>query len=307
MKNSSKDQVINFDKLITIVMPVKNGMPLLEDAIESINRQTVKPAKVILSDNNSTDNTTEFFKNNLKNSIKLEVYKSEEDIGSMQNFFRCINKVDTDYFCLLAHDDYFSDNWLEENLKLHLQNKDCITSFGEAIFVDENKKRYFPTGINKKMNVPKSYFKGDLNKFIKERQLHSYLYEFGLHNTSLFKEALLSEEIIRKIVAIKVGGDTCFTLSLLSKGSLCSTNKTKFYKRDRLNSNGRIFSKTSILFRIFILELPWSFFNDISEWIAFTYKKRKLNILFILIYTSRIQSLKKIISRLSNEIKKLIS
>lgn len=303
MENKYKIDHISLDKLVTIVMPVKNGIPLIKNAIDSINKQTISPAKVILADNNSEDQTIEFFKKFLKKSIKLEIYKSKKDIGSMSNFFRCINQVETDYFCWLAHDDYVADNWLEENLKIHFNKKDCITSFGELIFVDEDKKRYFPTGINNKMHLPNSYKKGNLMKFIFERQLFGVLYEFGLHNTTLFRKALLSKDKIDKLRSIKVGGDSCLTFSLLSEGSLYSTKKTKFYKRDRLSSNGRKFSKTSLIFRILVLELPWSYFVDLSYWIAITYKKQRLIILFVLIITSRFQSLIKIFFRLRNELK----
>ena len=296
----------DFDKLVTIIMPVKNGELLIKDAIKSINRQTIKPAKVILADNNSTDRTTEIFKNNLKESINIEVYKSKTDIKSMQNFFRCIDKVETKYFCWLAHDDYFEDNWIEENLKVHFKNDECITSFGECIFIDEKHNRFYRTGINKNMHVPKSYAKGDLMKFINERQLWGVMYEFGLHNTYLFKKAFSSKKIINKLSSINIGGDTCLTLSLLSKGSLISTQKTKFYKRDLKTSNGYRQTKTTLLFRVFILELPWSYFKNVTDWIAITFKKKRIIILFILLLTSRIQSFKKIFLRLINEIKILL-
>ena len=306
MERNLKRQRSDLDNLATIIMPVKNGVPLLIDAIESINSQTVNPAKVILSDNNSKDNTIEFFENHLKKSIKLEIYSSKKDIGAMENFFRCINKVETNYFCWLAHDDYFASNWLEENLKVHFRNKDCITSFGETIFFNESGIRKYPVGINKATNVPKSYSKGNLIKFIKERQLFGVFYEFGLHNTSSFKKAFFSEKQISKLNSIKCGGDTCLVLSLLSEGSLCNTRKTQFHRRLRENSDGCEVSKTNLLFRIFILELPWSYFIDVSNWIALTYKKRRINILILIILTSRLQTFKKITQRTSIELKKFI-
>ncbi len=297
---------INFDKLVTIVMPVKNGEPLVKDAIESINRQTISPAKVILADNNSKDKTIEIFKNTLKKSICLEIFRSKKDIGAMDNFFRCIDKVDTEFFCWLAHDDYIADNWLEENLKVHFKNKECITSFGKTVFFSESGKKVLPTGITNKMNVPKPYKKGELMKFILERQLFGVFYEFGLNNMALFKKALLSKEKIKKLDSIKCGGDTCLVISLLSEGSLCTTNKTNFYRRLRLDSDGCEVSKTNLLYRIFILELPWSYFRDVTDWISVTYNRRKFPILFILILTSRFQSIKKIFKRLFREFKKLI-
>ena len=54
MKNMSKQ-----NKLFTILMPVKNGEYFIKDAIESINRQTIKISKLILADNNSKDRTIE--------------------------------------------------------------------------------------------------------------------------------------------------------------------------------------------------------------------------------------------------------
>ena len=76
-------------KSVTIILPVKNGAPLVRDAIESINKQSVKISKVILADNNSKDRTIKIVKENLKKSIELEIDESNKDIGSMNNFFRC--------------------------------------------------------------------------------------------------------------------------------------------------------------------------------------------------------------------------
>lgn len=294
------------EELVTIIMPVRNGESLIIDAINSINNQTIKPSKVILADNNSKDNTIEFFRKNLKKSIKLEIFESKKDLGAMHNFFRCINEVETKYFCWLAHDDYFADNWLEENLLVHIREKECITSFGKTIFISESGMVTYPTGIKENMNVPNSYTKGNLIKFIMERQLFSVFYEFGIHNTFLFKEALVSAKKINKLNSIKVGGDTCLVLSLLSKGSLCNTKKTIFYRRLRQSSDGCKVSKTNLFFRIFILELPWSYFKEVSGWICETYKKPRLFILIILIISSRVQSIKKIFKRFIYEIKKLI-
>ena len=289
-------------KSVTIILPVKNGEPLVRDAIESINKQSVNISKVILADNNSKDRTIKIVKENLKKSIELEIDKSNKDIGSMNNFFRCINKIETDYFCWLAHDDYLSENWIEENINVHLNNQDCITSFGKTIFLNELDEQIYPTGIGKNMHVPKTYKKGELMKFILERQLFGVFYEYGLHKTSLFKKAFLSKNKIKKIDSIKVGGDTCLVLSLLANGSLYNTDKTKFFRRNRLDSDGSKISETSLFYRIFILELPWSYFIDVSNWISFTYKRNRIYILLLLIITSRFQSITKIFQRILKEI-----
>ena len=60
-----------------------------------------------------------------------------------------------------------------------------------------------------------------------------------------------------------------------------------------------------LLYRIFILELPWSYFRDVTNWISDTYNKKKIPILILLILTSRLQSIKKILRRLLNEFKNL--
>ena len=258
-----------------------------------------------MADNNSKDRTIEIVKNTLKESIKLEIYKSKKTTVSFINFFRCLDEVQTDYFCWLAHDDYLGDNWLEENIKVHLKNRNCISSFGEMIFLNENGERTFTTGVNKKMQIPRAYPKGSLLKFLAERQIGPVFYEFGVHNTFLFKKTFPSQEMINKLSSVKVGGDTCLTIALLSKGSLCNTKETRYFRRNRKNSEGAGLSKSNILFRIFLLELPWSFFLDVSEWISFTFKKNRIFYLLILVISSRFQSFQKIVQRLFIEIKNI--
>ena len=102
--------------------------------------------------------------------------------------------MDTEYFSWLAFDDYFEDNWLEENLKVHRKNKDCISSFGDLIFLNAENKRIYPTGIYKNMKIPFEYQKGNFMKIFLERQLGFVFYIYGVHNTYLFKKALGSDK-----------------------------------------------------------------------------------------------------------------
>lgn len=56
------------NKNVTIALPTYNGATFLESAIESIAKQTYKYIKVLIIDDNSSDNTLEISEK-LKKSI----------------------------------------------------------------------------------------------------------------------------------------------------------------------------------------------------------------------------------------------
>lgn len=94
---------LNSTPLVSIFMPVKNGMPWVTRAIDSILNQTWPNIEVIVQDGCSTDGTLDYLKS-LGQSIKLI---SEKDSGPNQGFMRALSRCSGDIIgnCL-------SDEWL---------------------------------------------------------------------------------------------------------------------------------------------------------------------------------------------------
>lgn len=90
-------------KLITAI-PVYNGAGLIERALQSIAAQTLRPDRVIVLDNCSTDKTEEIVKE--FKPIRCEWRRHEKNLGWATNFNRALEYADqTEYLQLLCSDD----------------------------------------------------------------------------------------------------------------------------------------------------------------------------------------------------------
>jgi glycosyltransferase involved in cell wall biosynthesis len=89
----------------TIVIPVHNGEVTLERAVHSGLNQTLPPAKVIISDNSSTDSTLIVAKGIAKLNPKVEVRSNSEFVEPQASFRRSLEGVNGRFMWLAADDE----------------------------------------------------------------------------------------------------------------------------------------------------------------------------------------------------------
>jgi glycosyltransferase involved in cell wall biosynthesis len=117
---------------LTTAMPVRNAQEFLEQALESVARQTRRPDRVIVIDNCSTDSTPEIAKNFRR--IPVEYTRNSTDLDSFGNFNRCLDYApETDYLHILHADDLIKPDFYETMEKLL---EDC-DGLGLAWCLDE--------------------------------------------------------------------------------------------------------------------------------------------------------------------------
>ena len=89
--------------LITVI-PVYNGEEFIVQTLESVAAQTVRPDRVIVQDNRSTDRTEELVKGFA--GLRCEWRQNESNLGTFGNCNRALELADqTDYLHLLCADD----------------------------------------------------------------------------------------------------------------------------------------------------------------------------------------------------------
>jgi glycosyltransferase involved in cell wall biosynthesis len=98
--------------IITTAMPVHNGREFLEQALESLVRQTRRPDRVIVIDNCSTDATPQIAQS--FKGLPLEYVRNPKDLGPFGNFNRCLDyAAETDYLQILHADDLITPRFYE--------------------------------------------------------------------------------------------------------------------------------------------------------------------------------------------------
>jgi glycosyltransferase involved in cell wall biosynthesis len=116
---------------ITIVTPAYNNLPYIKKTIDSVINQSFKNWEMIISDDGSTDGTSEFLKK-IKNK-KIKIFFHKHNLGIFKNLKFLNFKARTSIIKILCADDYLPKNSLK-NISLFMQkNKSCclLTCFDQ--------------------------------------------------------------------------------------------------------------------------------------------------------------------------------
>lgn len=91
---------------ITVFIPVYNGANLIERAIKSVLCQTFTNFLLVISDNNSTDETKAIVGKYLADP-RVKLIEKSQNVGMLENFNSCLRILETKYYMFLCHDDFF--------------------------------------------------------------------------------------------------------------------------------------------------------------------------------------------------------
>jgi glycosyltransferase involved in cell wall biosynthesis len=120
-------------------MPVYNSETTIENAILSILNQDYKNIELIISDNSSTDKTSEICWKFANMDSRIKFVRQDSNIGPTANFEYVLTSSSGEYFMWAAGDDTRSSGFISANLEALLENSNYIASTSPNIFdKDEN-------------------------------------------------------------------------------------------------------------------------------------------------------------------------
>jgi len=126
-------------KTIGIVIATYNGEKYLEDQMDSIINQSLKPNKVVVIDDCSTDETTNIIGEYKKKYPEMIVFEqNKKNLGHKKAFEHGISLCKTDYIALCDQDDTWKPNKLKKCYDALEQNLDAKLCFHDLELIDEN-------------------------------------------------------------------------------------------------------------------------------------------------------------------------
>lgn len=212
--------------LISVCIPTYNSEKHIEDCINSVLTQTYNNIEIIISDNNSEDETVKIIKNmNLKN-LKLHVNKF--NVGMVENFNILSKLAKGKYIKFLASDDKLDKNFIVKSIEpFHKFDNLVLVSTAKSV-IDGHSKIIF----KKISNLKTGFYTGD--KIIK-KILFSSRNPIGEPSASLVKR-----EIFEKVGGFKspfpMTLDIDFWISILKYGNLYFIDEPLAYFRVHKNS-----------------------------------------------------------------------
>ncbi len=134
-------QVSRRKPLVSIILPTFNGEAYIDQAIDSIIRQTYENWELIVQDNASTDKTASIVKEYRDNRIKYE--RNPKNVGMAGNLNLGIRRAKGEYLSLFSDDDRMLPNYLEKQI-VHLEaNPQIGFSFCISHRINEENKRLY--------------------------------------------------------------------------------------------------------------------------------------------------------------------
>ena len=215
---------------LTIFIPTYNSSSTICETLHSLEEQLLPPIKIIVSDNNSTDNTLEIIKQNFVN-IEIVInpdslfFINKSNTEKALSNFNFINKIcNTDYFCICHSDDVYEKNFTYELLKELSINTSCSAIFcrskrlnnkfnflnnytprnilfyfliGKKIILDRKKLLYYSILFGNIIEAPSAMFRKNKlinlkynNKFDQAADLDFYFQCTNESNIILYNEKL---------------------------------------------------------------------------------------------------------------------
>ena len=115
MEPVANPQGPNLRPRVTIGLPVYNAVAEhLHGAIESVLSQAFEDLELLISDNASTDGTSEICRRYAASDPRVRYERLVRNVGAARNFNRLVYHARGAYFSWLCHDDYLSPSFVRE-------------------------------------------------------------------------------------------------------------------------------------------------------------------------------------------------
>ena len=206
-------------KKVSIVVLTYNQENFIENNLRNIFSQKVNfPIELILSNDNSTDNTDAVIQRVIKDlpdHIKLVYTNHLENLGSTPNFYDALKKVTGDYIAFCEGDDY----WIDDN-KLQFQYDFLESNLDYSLCFHQTFNR-----------SPDSSVDGTLFSKIENRDYSAFeIYKYWtVHTTSVFMRSIvLKNRVVEEMYKNPdlLYFDTILYMSASLNGKIRGFNKT---------------------------------------------------------------------------------
>ena len=124
-------------------MPTYNVAPWVEEAIQSVLKQTYRDFELLVVDDGSTDDTLDRVRSIQDNRIRIAAFP--DNVGLAENLNRGLDIINTELVARMDGDDIAEPDWLETGIKVLDSHPDIdICSFGFQFFGTKTSLVRFP-------------------------------------------------------------------------------------------------------------------------------------------------------------------
>lgn len=132
---------------VTIAIPVYNGLPYLQEAVESVLAQSYGDLELIIADNASDDGTEEVCRRYAAEDPRVRYFRHVENMGAAANFNFTVARAQGEYFKWAAADDVCGLEWVADGVRaLDAAGPETVLAFSWTQWIDDQGKALQATG-----------------------------------------------------------------------------------------------------------------------------------------------------------------
>jgi glycosyltransferase involved in cell wall biosynthesis len=235
---AKKNKKLKSKSHIDIGIPIFNESKYLLITLTNLSKFRDLNIRFIISDNCSTDNSSEICKRFIKTDKRFKYFFHKKKITSFKNFNYVFNKSNSKYFLWNSGHDLRSANFIRD--ANNVMEKDTSIALCYSDTKINGKKNFDLINIKNELNF-NSFF--NIIKFFYNLDYNYQIY--GMFRSSLLKETKLFRNCI--------GGDTFLIKEIAFLGKISKLNSNSFtnliidshanwylYKKKHLNSSQKI-------------------------------------------------------------------
>lgn len=122
---------------VSVVVPSYNHASFVEATLRSVMEQTLRPAKLLVIDDGSTDNSPQLIARVLSECPFPCELIARENCGLSATLNEGFRRTHGDYFAYLGSDDLWLPEFLKARVTLLKARPAAVLAYGHAYFVDE--------------------------------------------------------------------------------------------------------------------------------------------------------------------------
>ena len=212
---------------ITIITVVKNGMPYIEDSINSFHSQNYKNKELVVVYSKSTDGTKQFLNKN-KNKIDKIIIDSKSS-NKYESINLGVKKATGNIIGVLHADDFFANNnVLTKIAYVHQNKKNLDITYGNVLFCKRNNinkiSRYWKSTKYRKNLINLGWMPPHTTLFIKKK-IYKKLKYSNAYDISADYEFII--KLFSKKINVKY---LDFNVLVMRLGGISTSIKTIFKK-----------------------------------------------------------------------------
>jgi glycosyltransferase involved in cell wall biosynthesis len=210
---------------VSIGLPVFNGERYLRQMLDSILAQTFTDFELIISDNASTDGTSDICRDYDAKDSRICYHRNQENLGAARNFNQAFHLSNGVYFRWASADDFFARDSIERCVDVLDSNPEVVLCYPRTILIDDQGNIIRPYKDNL-----------DLQSDRAAERFALALERIGLVNVHY---GLMRSSALRRSALMKnyPGSDVALIAELTLHGKFWEIRETHFYRRMHRNAS----------------------------------------------------------------------